>query len=176
MHGFQFPSLEIHFLWIQLYVTGIVWKEWTSVESLPILFSSDLGIFCIGFKCYGLKINSFTWNLAASLADQEGIVWYLYQSSHFLMFWILFYINSAWLKLKSLDNPFYRKRPMDGLIVTLYVCVQQPRAVATETLWSVISVSSVGLTLLYVRTGHKHSECRKASVNRHTTKMAAGIG
>lgn len=158
---FSFPwaSVSVDTAW---YSWNVLEKERTSVEILPILLYPDLGILCVGFHCYGLKIKSSTWNLADLFTTQEGIVWYLYQSSHFLIFWILFYINSTWLKLKFLDNPFYIKRLMDCWIVIFVSLCLTTLCSCHRTF--VVSYFLSGLDLLYVRTGHKRSECVKAGV------------
>lgn len=145
-----------------LYVIGILLKKRVSWCRNPShSFYPDLRILCFGFQCWSLKMNSFTWNLADLFVAQEGIVCYLFQSSHFLMFWgFLFYINSV--KVKIFGWSFCMKRPMDGLIVTfaslcltiLYSCHRD--FVVHDFLFF------CGLNLPCMQTGHTHSACEKA--------------
>lgn len=94
------------------------------------------------------------------------------------MLWILFYINSAWLKLKPFDNSFYIKKPVDGLIVIFMplcltmLCSCRRNFVGHDFLFL------SGLSLLYLPTGHKHSECVKTGVNHFFffLKVVAEIG
>lgn len=83
----------------------------------------------------------------------------------FPVLWILFYINSVWLKLKPFDNSFYIKKRIDGLIVIFIplclttLCSCHRNFVGHDFLFL------SGLNLLHLPIGHEHSECVKTGVN-----------